>query len=76
MRTKLTSNGRPRWAAGGALFAVVSEIVDALVEAYESQRPINISRLKAAVASKHKVASMPRVRALPLGVLFDSPGDR
>lgn len=48
--------------ADGAFFTVVSEIVDALIEAYKSQRPINLSRLKAVVSAKHRASSMPRVR--------------
>lgn len=54
----------PRASATGADAAyvrAVAGIVDALVDAYEQQEPVNMTRLKNDVAKRYRLPSMPKV---------------
>ena len=55
-------------SSGGELVAV-AEIVSSLIKAYDAQIPINLSKIKADMAKKHKLGSIPKlvdiIAALP-----------
>lgn len=55
---------------GGAAYVhAIAGIVDALIAAYESQEPVNMTRLKNDVAKRYKLPSMPKVRAFVINTV-------